>query len=340
MRDATNMWTMGKTARGNVLLAALMLSLTLCAQERIRFVSYNVENLFDCVDDSLTADEGFLPEATRHWTPYRYWNKLHAIARTIASIGEDRAPDFVALCEVENDSTIHALTHRSPLRTTGYRYIVTCSADPRGIDVALLYKPSTFRPFAQRSLQISQENSIKNHHVRDVLLVSGELHMGDTLDIFVCHLPSRLNGKRSARLRSEVVRHICQAIDSVSSVRVKPRIVVMGDFNDTPESQALSPLTDELGLVCITDTLRGSYRYKGKWEQIDNIYLSSSLTAVMDGTTLSLAPHGAWNYAPTFLTEPEPLYGGRRPCRTYNGMRYKGGTSDHLPVCFDLWFRW
>ena len=151
MRDATNMWTMGNTARGNVLLAALMLSLTLCAQERIRFVSYNVENLFDCVDDSLTADEGFLPEATRHWTPYRYRNKLHAIARTIASIGEDRAPDFVALCEVENDSTMHDLTHRSPLRTTGYRYM-TCSAGPRGIDVALLYKPSTFRPFAQRSL--------------------------------------------------------------------------------------------------------------------------------------------------------------------------------------------
>ena len=38
----------------------------LTAQERIRFVTYNVENLFDCRDDSLTNDETFLPTSLRH----------------------------------------------------------------------------------------------------------------------------------------------------------------------------------------------------------------------------------------------------------------------------------
>lgn len=301
----------------------------------MRFVGYNVENLFDCVDDTLTHDNEFLPGAIRHWTPYRYWSKLHAVSRVIASIGGDRAPDFVALCEVENDSVMHDLTRRSPLRTVGYDYLMTSSADPRGIDVALMYKPTTFRPFAHRDLCLPLGRT------RDVLLVSGQLYTGDTLDIFVCHLPSRLNGRKSAQLRSHVVESICQVIDSVCLARTTPRIVVMGDFNDTPQGKALLPLVERLGMTCITERLGGSYRYKGKWEQIDHVYLSPALLCRgADSTALHLSPHGAWNFEADFLVEPEPLYGGCRPLRTYNGMRYIGGTSDHLPVCFDLWFRW
>ena len=322
-----------------VFIAVLLCSLTLCAQERIRLMSYNVENLFDCVDDTLTNDDDFLPQATRHWTPNRYWEKLHAISRTITAIGDDRAPDFVALCEVENDSVMYDLTRRSALRTMGYKFLMTTSFDPRGIDVALMYKPTTFRPFLHKSIGLSQAHSTQGQHTRDVLLVSGQLHMGDTLDIFVCHLPSRLNSEQSAKRRASVVERICHAIDSLNRVRHTPRIVVMGDFNDTPHSPALRALTEKVHMACITEKLSGSYRYKGKWEQIDHIYLSPTLLHT-DTTALHLAPQGAWNFAPNFLTEPEPLYGGHRPHRTYNGMRYQGGTSDHLPVCFDLGFSW
>ena len=325
--------------RLKALIAVLLYSLTLCAQERIRFVTYNVENLFDCVDDTLTNDKEFLPQSTRHWTPYRYWEKLHAISRTITAIGDDRAPDFVALCEVENDSVMYDLTRRSALRTVKYNYLMTSSKDPRGIDVVLMYKPTTFRPFSHRALSLSQPHFTQTTHTRDVLLVSGMLHTGDTLDIFVCHLPSRLNGKQSSERRASVTELICHAIDSLNQVRHTPRIVVMGDFNDTPQSPALRALTEKVHLRCITANLGGSYRYKGKWEQIDHIYLSPTLLH-SDTTALRLAPQGAWNFAPDFLTEPEPLYGGHRPHRTYNGMRYQGGTSDHLPVCFDLGFSW
>lgn len=331
---------MQKKKRSSLLLTALLLALTLCAQERIRFVSYNVENLFDCTDNPQFNDEAFLPEAIRHWTPRRYWNKLQAVSSAIAAVGDDRAPDFVALCEVENDSVMYDLTHRASLRTAKYEYLMTTSNDPRGINVALMYKPTTFHPFSQRALRLPQEFLPEGHHVRDVLLVSGELHTGDTIDLFVCHLPSRLNGKQSAQLRHSVVMHLCQAVDSITRERTLPHIIVMGDFNDTPQSKALRPLTEKVGLICITQSLNGSYRYKGKWEQIDHVYLSPILTQQTDSTSLHLSPQGAWNFSPEFLTEPEPRYGGRRPYRTYNGMRYQGGTSDHLPVCFDLRFEW
>ena len=305
-------------------------------------MSYNVENLFDCIDDTLTNDDAFLPEATRHWTSRRYWHKLQAVSRTIAAAGDDRAPDLVALCEIENDSVMRDLTSRALLRNTPYKYLMTSSSDPRGIDVALMYKPSTFRPFAHHALRLPQEQIPEGRHVRDILLVSGELHRGDTLDLLVCHLPSRLYGKQSTQLRRRVVMHMYQAIDSIGRERTLPHIIVMGDFNDTPHSKALRPLTEKAGLTCITEKLKGSYRHKGKWEQIDHIYLSTSLLHhTTDSTSaLHLAPQGAWNFAPDFLTESDPHYGGLRPHRTYNGMRYEGGISDHLPVCFDLWFKW
>ena len=340
MQDAINMWSMYWKRRNRVLLTALLFTLTLGAQERIRCMSYNVENLFDCIDDPHTNDEAFLPQATRHWSLNRYWNKLQAISSVIAMAGDDRAPDFVALCEVENDSVMYDLTRRSSLRTARYEYLTTTSNDPRGIDVALMYKPTTFRPLSYKLLRTPQEQIPDGRHVRDILLVSGELHMGDTIDLLVCHLPSRLNGKQSEKLRHSVVERMCQAIDSISHERTLPHIIVMGDFNDTPHSKSLRPLTEKAGMTCITESLNGSYRYKGLWEQIDHVYLSPTLIHDNDTSALYLAPQGAWNFTPEHLTEPEPRYGGRRPRRTYNGMHYEGGTSDHLPVCFDLWFHW
>ena len=319
-------------------ISLLLYPTILTAQERIRFVTYNVENLFDCRDDSLTSDEAFLPNSLRRWSAYRYWDKLHSVSSAIATIGGDRAPDLVVLCEVENDSVLYDLTKRSPLRTVRYKYLITSSLDPRGIDVALLYKPTTFRPFAYRSLRLPQSYIPKNSHVRDILCVSGILAMGDTIDILACHLPSKLNGRKASRLRSNVVKHMQQAIDSIITIRTVPRIIVMGDFNDTANSEALLPLTKSGQPICITDTLTGSYRYKGNWQPIDHRYLSPIL---LDTTqTLHLSSRAAWISDDSSLIEPEPIYGGYRPHRTYNGMRYEGGTSDHLPVCFDLNFVW
>lgn len=171
MRAVINISKRMKSRVGWIIFVLLIAS-SLGAQERIRCVTYNVENLFDCKDDALTDDDAFLPGSPRHWTPYRYWNKLHAIGRSIASMGDDRAPDIVALCEVENDSVLYDLTRRSPLRSVEYNYLITSSADPRGIDVALLYKPTVFRPFAARSLRLPEAHIPEGRYVRDVLCVS------------------------------------------------------------------------------------------------------------------------------------------------------------------------
>ena len=334
------------TRRSKVLLIVLMLTLTLGAQERIRCMSYNAENLFDCIDDTLTNDDTFLPQATRHWTRNRYWNKLQAIGSAIAMAGEDRAPDFVALCEVENDSVLHDLTRRSSLRTVRYNYLVTSSTDPRGIDVALLYKPIAYRPFAHKVLRLPSNQIDEGGYVRDVLCVSGELVTGDTLDVLVCHLPSRLNGRKSARLRQRVVTHMCSAIDSLCSMRAMPHIVVMGDFNDDATDDSLVEVMGAKGDVKelepgdffnpYNEMLRaglGTLAYQDEWNLFDNICVTENLVNAEKGKLHIIKGKKFYGniFTRPYMLQLEGQY-KNYPLRTFVSNNFQDGYSDHFPV--------
>ena len=164
-------------------------------------IQFNCENLFDCVDDPNKADEEFLPDAYRHWTKGRYWKKLNGIGQEIVACGGEGAnwklPDLVALCEVENDSVMRDLTKRSLLRTAGYEYVVTHSPDIRGINVALMYSPFTFRLLHHQSITVPLVKDMRP--TRDILYVKGTVITGDTLHVFVLHAPSRSMGEANSR---------------------------------------------------------------------------------------------------------------------------------------------
>lgn len=129
--------------------------LTLLLSGFLTFVELNCENLFDYHHDESKDDTEYLPEATRHWTKKRYWQKLNNIAQELLSCSDDGIPDLIALCEVENDSALIDLTKRSLLRNAGYEYLMTNSPDLRGIDVALLYSPFTFAPIRSYSIRVT-----------------------------------------------------------------------------------------------------------------------------------------------------------------------------------------
>lgn len=327
---------------------SLLLLLSLCARAqtpepegvRLRVMSYNVENAFDCRDDSLTADEEYLPEAARHWHRGRYWTKLEQIARVIAATGQEELPCLVGLCEVENDTVLHDLTRRSPLRQAGYRYVMTHSPDVRGINVALLYQRTRFRPVSRHSIRIPVAEG--QRPTRDLLHVSGKLANGDTLDVFVVHLPSKLQGKRrTLPYRLKAAGLLRQTADSLRCVRRRPQILLMGDFNDTATSEVLQLLTADGSYhsLVVADSLprevQGSYQYQGRWQLIDHLLASASLLA--PEARLRFLRAGTC-HLPFLLTEDE-RYGGWRPLRTYRGYRYEGGYSDHLPVWADFEMR-
>ena len=209
-------------------------------QEKVPFrvVSWNIENLFDTHHDSLKNDREFLPDAMRHWNYSRYKKKLADIARVITAIGEWNPPALVGLCEVENDTVLRDLTRRSPLKELDYRYVMTDSPDSRGIDVALLYQRDLFKLLSSRSISIPP---LKQHRpTRDLLHVSGLLLTEDTLDVFVCHLPSRSGGaKESEPYRLHAAQILRTEADSILHKRLHPQVIIMGDFNDYPTNKSI-----------------------------------------------------------------------------------------------------
>ena len=310
--------------------------LSLLLASFLTIVQLNCENLFDCRHDTLKQDTEFLPEAPRHWTPNRYWRKLDSIGRAILSCGEDSSdcviPDLVALCEVENDSVLRDLTKRSLLRNARYGYIMTDSPDERGIDVALLYHEFSFAPIKHSSIRILPMKGMDA--TRDILYVAGRIITDDTLHIFVVHAPSRRGGERATRHhRMAVASRLCHAIDSIRNISPSAKIIVAGDFNAYPGERSLAAIAAH-GMADATATARGkngakgTYRYKGRWGNLDHIMLSGPLLDLLEWCRVNDSK---------FLIEEEEIYGGVKPKRTYNGYRYRrDGVSDHLPLVVRL----
>ena len=306
----------------------LCLAFPALAQESFRILFWNTENLFDCKDDPKKNDNEFLPDATRRWTYFRYRDKLKNLAKGIVASGDEYVPDLVGLCEVENDSCLYDLTRRSPLKEAGYRYVMTDSPDQRGIDVALLYQRGSFKLLQHQSIRIPFKQ-VKKAPTRDILHVVGKVVSGDTLDVWVVHYPSRRGGKAKSEpyrlLVAEILKH---AVDSVMQVRQNPNVVIMGDFNDGPSSPVMKKLCSDGRLVNLMQGKKeGTYRYRGAWEILDQFLVSENVRT----KNAEVLQH-------PFLLEEDEKYGGNKPFRTYNGMRYQGGFSDHLPIILDLQF--
>ena len=98
--------------------------------------------------------------------------------------------------------------------------------------------------------------------------------------------------------------------------------------NDYADSPALERLYEDY-LVNVTrgvhgqNGVAGTYRYKGKWESLDHVLVSQEMRDKLDS---------AFVHAPLFLLEEDKTYGGYLPRRTYKGMKYQRGYSDHLPL--------
>lgn len=305
--------------------------LSLILSSFFTFVELNCENLFDTVHDSLKNDMEFLPDGSYHWTRTRYWKKVNHLSQEIIALGELgkgwQLPDVVALCEVENDSAMIALTKRSLLRKAGYEYVMTSSPDERGIDVALMYQPMSFRLLGCHSIRVKRLPDTRP--TRDILYANGMLISDDTLHVFVVHAPSRRGGEEASRpYRLQVASQLCQAVDSVFALNAHAKILIAGDFNDYHDSPALKQLEDH-HLINISkgaggrNGAKGTYRYHGEWRSLDQMLCSQALAILNKGCEVGDLP---------FLLEDDEKYGGKKPFRTYLGPRYLGGYSDHLPL--------
>lgn len=307
---------------------------------------YNVENLFDTEDDPSTNDNEFLPNGTYRWTNKRLQEKLHHLSEVIAQAGGWSAPAVVGLAEVENRKVLDMLLDEKPLARAGYDVVHFDSPDSRGIDVAMLYRREMMKVIRAYPIRIPFEDN-PYRHTRDILHVEG-LMGADTIHFFVNHWPSRSGGEAASDpLRQHVADVLRQAVDSVFRQNINANILIMGDFNDTPENESLKEVlqakADEhqvapgmlLNLACnLSKREKGSYKYRGDWDFLDQMIVSEALVHGRSG--MSVAPDAMRVFAPAALLEEDKTYTGVKPFRMYVGPQYHGGYSDHLPVCLEM----
>jgi len=313
-----------------------------------RAMCYNVENYFDCVDDSLTKDEEYLPGGVRGWNNNRYVRKQHNIARVIAAAGGWETPALVGLCEVESRRGLFDLI-RGPLKNLYYRFVHYDSPDARGVDVALLYLPELFKVLHDEAIRVTFADA-PGSTTRDVLYVCGRVPSGDSLHVFICHFPSRLGGElESADRRKDAAMILRKRINLIQDKDAKANILVMGDFNDYPDNASLlevlqarepeepyRPETLYNLMFPLHKEGRGTHKHEAEWGALDQIVVSGHLLAQKQG--LYTTPTDVHIFNVDFLLEDDLKYLGKKPFRTYSGMKYVGGFSDHLPVYIDFWY--
>lgn len=301
-------------------------------------LSYNTENTFDTIPSTDGHDDHeFLPQGTYHWTRVRYMRKLRHIAQVMMAADTTHPVDFALLLEVESDTVLHDLLHRTKLASTPYHYIMTHSLDLRGVNVAFVYGTRRFFPFATETIRLADSS----FRTRDMLYVGGCAGRTDTLDFYAVHLPSRLGATEAQKARRMLLDQLAAHVDSVTACRETPHVIIAGDWNEEPDGKDILRFlsADECGGRKLVNLMAardgGSYKWHGRWEWIDQVMVSSSLLDEDERVHIARR-RGIRTLDLPLLMEEDEQWGGRKPFRAFRGPVWLGGYSDHLPVVLTL----
>lgn len=317
---------------------------------------YNVENLFDTINDAGYGDDEYLPKGEQAWTGEKYKAKLANIAKVLSEIGTGEntaSPAIIGLAELENRRVLEALIKQPALIEKGYGIVHFDSRDSRGTDVGFLYRTKEFRPTSYKNIPLIIKDSLAAEvkpvkrgkkkpsaaiFTRDQLLVTGLLD-GEEVHFIVNHWPSRYGGeKKSSPLREAAAALNRKIIDSLSRLNPNAKIITMGDFNDGPYNNSI---TRVLKAKRFQDGLKpgelfnpmddlsrkgeGTVAYRDAWDLFDQIIITPSLLSK------DYSSYRYWKaniFKPDYLKQPTGRYRGY-PLRNANG---EAGFSDHFPV--------
>ncbi|WP_299181928.1 endonuclease [uncultured Aquimarina sp.] len=297
---------------------------------------YNLENLFDTKDDPNTLDDDFLPDSEKKWNKKRYEKKLFKLGTAISNIGfakTGKAPVILGVAEVENKAVLEDLARTKHLINKNYGVIHYESPDERGIDVGLLYQKEIFTVTNSESIQVLVNNEFgERDFTRDILWVTGTLH-NEEIHILVNHWPSRRDGAElTSYKRIAAADKNREIINQITAEDPEAKIIVMGDFNDDPDSESVKKHLVLQDLYNPMERLhtrhRGTLTYKRQWNLFDQIIFSNNFHKYEENTH-------SFSEANIFDDSFLKIYKGRykgNPYRTYAGRKYKGGYSDHFPV--------
>lgn len=315
------------------------------AQEKgdFRVAFWNFENFFDPFVDSTRVYNEFTENGSQHWTKSRFYKKRNNMYKAILAISENEPLAVLGIAEVENQYVLNMLFNQTPLKTHNYRIVHYEGDDKRGIDVALVYCIDKLQLVYTEPVKVKNPKNRK-YKTRDILYAKFYDRRGDTLHVFVNHWPSRYGGERETiKLRSLAANTLKHKVDSLVFLhQTIPKVIIMGDFNDTPEDPSIKDILCYDVLVNLFADgnklgFEGTLKHQYTWQIFDQIIVTNSL--INNDKGLVYRRNSAAIFHGDFLFEKDESFGGVKLFRTYVGPKYFGGYSDHLPVYIDLIFR-
>lgn len=323
----------------------IVASLEAVAQEKgdFRVAFWNFENFFDPFVDSTRVYNEFTENGSQHWTKSRFYKKRNNMYKAILAISENEPLAVLGIAEVENQYVLNMLFNHTPLKTHNYRIVHYEGDDKRGIDVALVYCIDKLQLVYTEPVKVKNPKNRK-YKTRDILYAKFYDRRGDTLHVFVNHWPSRYGGERETiKLRSLAANTLKHKVDSLVFLhQTIPKVIIMGDFNDTPEDPSIKDILCYDVLVNLFADgnklgFEGTLKHQYTWQIFDQIIVTNSL--INNDKGLVYRRNSAAIFHGDFLFEKDESFGGVKLFRTYVGPKYFGGYSDHLPVYIDLIFR-
>lgn len=337
--------------RNIYLILIIFTSLQMFGQKKynIRTIAfYNVENLFDTINDPKKYDEASPIMEMKGNKAGAYRKKVKNMAKVISLIGAKEtksSPDIVGLCEVENRTVIEDLINTTYLKNKNYGIIHYNSPDGRGIDVALLYKKNAFKPTHHKSyfLKLKKENG-RLEYTRDQLLVSGYLD-GEFMHFIVNHWPSRRGGEKKSRPKREAAARLTlRIIADIKEQDSKAKIMIMGDFNDDPTNSSIQKVLkakrkkSQAKRGGLYNPMANMFRkglntlgYRDNINLFDQIIISSPLLVSKKSRYENYKFFKAGIYNPSYLIQQRGRYKGY-PYRSWSNGKFTRGYSDHYPV--------
>ncbi len=337
----------------NSLLLKVDLSLpkpvSVTAIDEVTVMSFNVQNLFDNVDDAGKDDKAYLPLAAKQndehiaacneievnsWRDeclYLDWSdealdfKLQLLAETIRQVGDGAGADVIALQEVENVNVLERLRSEH-LAGLGYLApVLVEGTDNRGIDVAFLSKlPLANEPILHPLLV--PDFPERQGDTRGVLQADFELPNGAVLTGFSVHFPAPFH---PTGMREAAYRHLNELVAALPD---EYHAFAAGDFNTTSTEDAREGMLDRFARPQWTvahdvgcEECRGTYFYgrDGTWSFLDMILFAPArggkTTAEIRADSVAIAN----GFAPQVTRDGTPQ-------RHRSGERR--GVSDHWPM--------
>ncbi|MBA2611705.1 MAG: hypothetical protein H0U95_07035 [Bacteroidetes bacterium] len=303
---------------------------------------WNVENLYDTLNDVWKNDEEFTPSGKNVWNGSRYRTKIEHLADAISQMATDVTPDGLAimgLCEIENKAVVKDLVNSPKLKKRNYQIVHIEGPDIRGVDPSFIYNPSYFKVIKSVSYHVTLADT--GRKTRDILVVSGSFY-GEPLTVLVNHWPSRRGGELLSRANRNAAATMARRIaDSVTKADPTAKIVLLGDFNDDPINISIKKIINTCGdpKKCDGDQYynpmedlysegTGSIAWNDSWNLFDQVILNKNWLP---------KNYESWQYYAVRVFNKAFLksdYGNNKgaPFTTYHIGTYTGGYSDHFPV--------